>query len=390
MKKVIKQLPVNIVYSERIESWLNEMAKEGLILQGMGKYFAVFAKGEPQEKQYRIMNFHRDHFDEIVVDEYPKYKWTLVVEDVSLFGIGSSISKWKFYVFEANPEIQIENTMSVLKNQSGTEQKRIRYKKKYKTYLNNSKVLAVLAFLSLIFFYELYVFGTLLTIAALFLIFGLIKKKEKKRIDEYESAEIERKQSWDSGQFSNITRALVRFAFKAAIFIYAVLLAVSPVLFIKKTNLDSVNNFIRLEDVQQAYKAEVDPTYGGYIVSPFVPISYKADEMGVAKGEGENIALAEYNIEYGKTIVPYVPYLAYNACLQRSLKMTATKYSVKREIEHTTSEHFDKITFVGFSWFGDMIVDICMINETEFLHIKYKGNKTPQEIIDAVEKTLYE
>ena len=55
MTKLVRKLrPTDFWRIGEHESWFSDMAKEGLHFHSMGKYFARFKKGEPQEMEYRI------------------------------------------------------------------------------------------------------------------------------------------------------------------------------------------------------------------------------------------------------------------------------------------------------------------------------------------------
>lgn len=74
---------------ERIESWLQDMAKEGWVLEGDSAYwlgFFTFVKAEPQEVRYRLepkTERHSDFLnspDEDAVELYKEYGWEFVTQ----------------------------------------------------------------------------------------------------------------------------------------------------------------------------------------------------------------------------------------------------------------------------------------------------------------------
>ena len=54
LTSVWKFRPVHSWAIGELESWMSEMAKEGLHFYKMGSHFGKFKKGEPQELEYRI------------------------------------------------------------------------------------------------------------------------------------------------------------------------------------------------------------------------------------------------------------------------------------------------------------------------------------------------
>lgn len=53
-RTVKRFIPVSIYDIEGMESWLSDMAAEGLLLKGFGRFFAHFEKGEVQKVIYRV------------------------------------------------------------------------------------------------------------------------------------------------------------------------------------------------------------------------------------------------------------------------------------------------------------------------------------------------
>ncbi len=72
------------------ESWLNAMAKKGLFIEKMGKYFATFKKGEPSDMYYRIeMSKKNDGLSEEQIRVYKIRGWDYVT-NYNIFHIFSS------------------------------------------------------------------------------------------------------------------------------------------------------------------------------------------------------------------------------------------------------------------------------------------------------------
>lgn len=61
------------------ESWLNDMAKKGLFIKKMGKYFATFNKDEPRDMYYRIeMSEEKDELSEEQIRVYKTRGWEYI------------------------------------------------------------------------------------------------------------------------------------------------------------------------------------------------------------------------------------------------------------------------------------------------------------------------
>ena len=74
---------------ERIESWLQDLAREGWVLEGQSAYwlgFFTFVKAEPQEIRYRLEPKKERHSnftnapDEEEEDLYKEYGWEFVTQ----------------------------------------------------------------------------------------------------------------------------------------------------------------------------------------------------------------------------------------------------------------------------------------------------------------------
>jgi len=386
-KKIIKLLPDKLAYAEKIEFWLNKMAQNGLILKRVGQYFALFERNEPKDIKYRVMAYDGDYFEDQVINTCNKAGWEIIEEDVSPIVLGRTAKSNKYYVFKTNSEQEPHKSLIALNNNTGVNNKRIKEKKLHRTYKTASKTFAILAALGYIIFFSLYVSGILLTFSAVFLILSLIQKKEKKRVDNFEKQDLSDYELYKEYIPRHIIKTIITIILKATIIYYAIVLVVSPYFLITKADLDDVNNFIRIEDVQQAYELEIEPSYGWSIPSPFTPTYYKAEEMGLSKIKNGNTKRIEYKIVYSKSVVPFVTYISQQSCVFKKLNSTA--YQFDRDIEETQSEYFDKIIYLDFNWARERTVEMCLINNTEIIYIYYRGDKTSEEIIENIEDTLY-
>ncbi len=105
MSKTIRKLRPNDYW--RIgehESWFGDMAAEGLHLQGIGKLFAVFEKGEPRETKYRI-DITKNGITEEQKSLYKEYGWDYVA-GYGKFNIFSSPESLHAAELHTDPEEQ--------------------------------------------------------------------------------------------------------------------------------------------------------------------------------------------------------------------------------------------------------------------------------------------
>ena len=384
-RKIIKLLPDKMAYAEKIEFWLNNMAKEGLILKRIGLYFAIFEVGEPQDNKYRVMAFDGYYFSEQVLKACYKADWEVVENDVSPLLLGRTRKTNKYYVFKVDSEAKPHKSLIALHNNTGIDNKRIHEKKLYKRYKRASKTLVVLGILGYVFLYLLYIPGVMLTLSVVLFILSLIQKKEKARINNFEKVD---EYNYEDYIPKHIAKTLITLFLRGVTVIYVVALVFSPILLIFQGNLDNVNNFIRLEDVQQAYEKEIEPTYGASIPSLFTPTFYRAEEIGLSKSKEGNTKYIRYEIIHSKVLIPYVSYLAHDKCVARYIKSSASRFL--QHAEYTESKHFNKVAYITYLLGGERTVQMCLCNNYETIYLFYQGDKTPDEIIDAIEKTLYE
>lgn len=401
----IRRLPDKIVYAGKIESWLKDMAKEGFILRRMGRYFAIFKKVDPQDiinelnerddeelenpldVNYRIMAYDSDYFVDEVIDAAQKAGWQLLQRDIWLVILGFTFNHNKYYLFKT-PNEEPDQSLTPLHTNGWLSKNMTRQKHMTRNLIRISKILAFFGVICFLFFYTMYISGVLLTLSLLLLLLAWTEKKEKQKIADVENSDYHEYKDWREDLGVTKLKRVGRFFLKLTAFIYAVLLMTSPLLMLKKTNLDNTYGFIRLEDVQQAYEYDIQPTYGASIPTPFVPISFKAIEMGLAKDKAGNVKRVEYEISYSKSIIPFVSRLPYFLCKER--KVSSNSHHIIMNEVSTSSERFDKIDYIETKWMLEDLVFLCMANDFEIIYIKYQGDKTGEELIENIEKTIAE
>ena len=79
MTKLVRKIrPADFWRIGEHESWFSDMAKEGLHFHSMGKYFARFKKGEPQEMEYRIEVTSTTAISDDQISMYEENGWDYV------------------------------------------------------------------------------------------------------------------------------------------------------------------------------------------------------------------------------------------------------------------------------------------------------------------------
>lgn len=85
MIKIVRKLnPFSSYEIEYLESWLTDMAKQGLILDNITLCFASFAQGEPKHRRYRILPKYFASVSNEEKDFYAQQKWNF---DFSFSGL---------------------------------------------------------------------------------------------------------------------------------------------------------------------------------------------------------------------------------------------------------------------------------------------------------------
>ena len=81
-QKVRFRLPEDFYLPEKAEGWLEEKAAEGLFLQSLGRKWAVFIKGEPEEAAYMLVPMDPDDMKGPAEQggEYKKFGWEYVTQ----------------------------------------------------------------------------------------------------------------------------------------------------------------------------------------------------------------------------------------------------------------------------------------------------------------------
>ena len=100
---VRKWLPQDLYSIDQMESWLTDMAAEGLFLVSIGACFAQFRRGGARNVRYRIDVLSRElTTDELVLYDSCGWHWVLTKEESRIFG-----GNIEFYVFQADEDATV-------------------------------------------------------------------------------------------------------------------------------------------------------------------------------------------------------------------------------------------------------------------------------------------
>jgi len=100
---VRKWLPQDLYSIDQMESWLTDMAAEGLFLVSIGACFAQFRRGGARNVRYRIDVLSRElTTDELVLYDSCGWHWVLTKEESRIFG-----GDIEFYVFQADEDATV-------------------------------------------------------------------------------------------------------------------------------------------------------------------------------------------------------------------------------------------------------------------------------------------
>ncbi len=387
-KTVIRLLPDNLFYIGKLESWLNDMASKGLHLKDMHSRHAVFTRGNPAYKRYCITELPQ-YPEGDILREYNDAYWDLTCGVNTLFN-GEYVKKgYRLYVFETTDAEKSKLPADVFGDRKELYE---RYKTKrfaYVYYLIAAMVALVAAYFNMSEHYILFIPSILLTVSILFLILAVISAAD--RFSANKAAKTNKllgkvtDKDWSGTEGISKTRLVVRtlcwvLIFADLIYINYALFAVST-----KSNLDNIDSFISLEDIQQT-EQNIGTTYGAFTPSLFVPSFYMAEEAGAYYGEDGTIKLTQYNIVYSKSIVPFAVSVASRNCaLMRIIDNTAGN-----QVIFTDSKYFTKVTYTYSYSAGEYSIRMCLANKHEVIYIVYRGEKTAQDIVDTVERKLYD
>lgn len=383
-KTVRKLLPDKIYFIGKIESWLNEMALKGMKLKSINTRYAIFDVGSPTHTNYCIVEANAN-LSNAEVEKYKEASWDIACKiDTPTFA-NYVKNGYKLFVFNSTDSVDVRPSLDVFKNRREIYDKYKTQKTEHIYYILASLSAFVAAFFNVSEYYILFLPSMLLTISAIFLIFAILSIGEIFKIRKMEKTNEKVGTVDDKNWRDYYPRYRRRTNFKA----FCWILIIAQMLYIfyafanilTPSNLDEVDSFVRLEDIEQVQEKSLSRTYGTYTPTLFVPGFYMADEKGIYVDENEEVVFANYNIIYNRCILPSIVIIANSNCVNLIL-------SEGEQVVFTQSDRFSKIAYSMYQAGDEYSVDICLSNDTEVIFIRYVGSKTADELIDAVEQTL--
>lgn len=383
-KTVRKLLPDKVYYIGKIESWLNEMALNGLRLKSMNTRSAVFEVGHPANINYCIVELKPN----LSSDEINKYKdasWDICCRISTPTLVNYVKRSHKLFVFHSTDSVDARPTLDVFDNRKDIYDKYKTQKTQHIYYVIAGLTALVAAFFNVSEYYILFLPSILLTISVIFFIFGILSVFEIIKIRKMEKSNKKIGTSDDRNWRDYYPKHKRLSAFKTLCWV----LIIAQMLYIvyafanilTPSNLDNVDSFVRLEDIEQVHDKSLSRTYGTYTPSLFVPNFYMADEKGIYVDENDQIVFANYNITYNRCVLPSIVTIANSNCVNLILSQDG-------QVVFTESKRFSKIAYSMYQSGDEYSVDICLSNSTEVIFIRYVGSKNAKELIEAVETSL--
>ena len=347
----------------------------------------MFKKGKPEYKRYCISELAQ-YPQGNKTEEYNEAYWKLTCTVNTLFN-GEYVKKGcRFYIFETTDIEKAKPASDVFGDRKEMYE---RYKTKRHSYIY-FLIAALVAFVAALFNmsvnYILFIPSVLFTISFLFFVLAVISGAE--RIEANKTAKKNEMlgkvadKDWSVKESISKARVIIKalcwvFIFANLIYMNYAILAIST-----EGNLDSVDSFIRLEDIQETQN-DIGTTYGAFTPSILVPSFYMAEEGGAYHDENNKVQLSQYHIVYSRSIVPYAVSVASRNCVL----MRIMDRLEGGQVIFTSSEYFTKVTYTYVYSDGFYSIRMCLSNKHEVIYIIYRGDKTAKDIIDTVESKLY-
>ncbi|MEX1378311.1 MAG: DUF2812 domain-containing protein [Eubacteriales bacterium] len=388
-RKVIKILPDRILFTDKIECWLHDMAKEGLILKKMRSHYAVFEESAEEEIYYRIVAYEEDYFTNEIKNMYEAEGWYIAVDQVSRFPFGSIKEEFDLKIFKSESGDDPSDKLFAMHDKTLINEKRKKEEKKHKEYIIFPIFLFAFSPIFLFFIPSMLFFGIGMSTGGISLLFMLFTRQyennSKKDLEEkMDDFFFSRKEYWEQCQKRNRVSLISEILVTVIILTFNLGFGFINLIFLEERDMSRVPNFISFADIQQIETDYNNTVYGGYIPTPFVPIYYNADQCFKIDEVNDLSSYAYYEIEYSKSIIPYITFIAMDTRERIRFK------DKENEICYASSDYFDEITYIEFFTDDKNHVEICMANMSEAIFLSYSGDKTAEEIIKAVENTLYE
>jgi len=383
-KTVRKLLPDKIYYIGKIESWLSEMALKGLRLKSINTRSAVFEECPPSNTSYCIVEL-KSNLSNVDINKYKDASWDITCMISTPAFVNYIKTGYKLFIFHSTDSVDVRPTLDVFENRKGIYDKYKTQKTEHIYYIMACLTAFVAAFFNVSEYYILFLPSMLLTISAIFFLFSIMSILD---IFKIRNMEITNKKvgtiddrNWREYYPRYRRRSGFKTLFWVLIIVQMLYIVYAFANILTPGNLDDVDSFVRLEDIEQVDNKSLSRTYGTYTPSLFVPNFYMADEKGIYIDENDETVFANYNITYNRCIFPTVVTIVNGNCVNLIL-------SEGGQVVFTQSERFSKIAYSMYSSGNEYSVDICLSNDKEVIFIRYVGSKTPDELIEAVETTL--
>lgn len=404
-----------MIFVGKIQSWLHDMADDGLILKRLRLYHAIFEESEPADIDYRVVALGEDYLTDEREKELKANDWELINGDIGI-GLFNFLKKIfvqtiNYFVFKSTVPDNSRDLHGDLVDTSWLYRK---YKIERKK-INVELFITIFGTISSIWIltlelgssYSLLYITTKMAIGIFCFLLTIIFFGERNRIKGlkkvYENIEpISTKQKWQIDSRKNRVISIIRFA--------CIVVAVQAYLSIELDGffyympncVEFYDRYISVSDIEgygyilddeQIEKPRIRKSntslfggpFGGPIITTyanvFLPVYYEVSNSWSGKTI-DGISLdAYYHIYYYNSTLTFLHSMAYDNWVD---SWDGDKW-IGGELQFFTTDYFQEIAYCYLDG-GRMY--ICMYSNNEFINLYYEGGKSPEELVEAIAYAL--
>jgi len=393
-KKIRIQLPKDEMTIREIEVWLNEKAKEGFHLVRFRINKIIFIEDEPKDIKYRIIPLKGT--TSTILEKYSRQGYERVAKGKRKYKEDLAINFVKFYIFKSTKD---DSNHNIEGDKIDNEYIKCLYKDISPLYSRFLYLLFYSFWFSSMFsecinnlllhkFFALILF-------ALFCAYMIIRSfiKYYKKLKSFDN--LDEDIIYIIKQKNRVRRLKSTFNFET------ILIVVCLILFFvyvraesidhgryKEKDLRNANSIeeITIIDIDKEVNAEEinhDYYYLGISKQNFIISNhyYLNKELVLNEEKISDYRIKYYNFRINN-IVPWV--------IEKWVDKNSVTVLEHSKPVYVSSNNFDTIVYLLDTDENVNEISLCFYNGKEFIDLWYKGSKTPQEIIDTVDKICSE
>ena len=391
-RKVIKLLPDRMIFVGKIESWLKDMAKQGLILKRIRLWYAVFEEGEPQDIEYRIVAKDKLPSEKIMKD-IEANGWTLVSKNVGRMSTGWAYERVLFYIFESRNSVYKKDVHDIYDFA-------LWLKRRWKVEMKQNTatiILWIVAILLCFIRFSGHMFSHafismlegLMFFLIVFLIWEIIFFRDRKKMKTLEKEYMHKDNINHSQDWNRKSKRSIVMIISFLLYIMMFFAVFTPIIkffnLLEGEYLGDVDNLITLSEIE--YSSNYSPGVScidedgncaiGYKQRTIsAPIQYYAREYGKIQHEDTEDTRLSLMTNYCKTLFPWYASLIYKY-ESKEMSKSAGAFTT------AGSDNFSNIAYIVYD---SGVYNICFQEGKELIYIRYEGDLTPQELIDAIDR----